>query len=199
VQLFIGLLNSAIWQTHTTLNNHAIWKQLTRVTTLNNQSYFRYRYSFLFYIIMIIYIYFTWHNKYLDSKNKYKISFRDTATTVAVSLNDMMGNYWMMHMGNYCCCVSDTATVVAVSETQQLFVDKNCQQMLTIFVNIFKLQFFTKFWILWQNLGNIQSLGLKFSRKFPWNIDKIIGAATLPICNVLRIWNYTTVPVPHQK
>jgi len=48
-----------------------------------------------------------------------------------------------------------------------------------IFDNILKLQFLLILWIFWQNFGNIQSLGTKFSRNFPLNIDEIFGAATL--------------------
>jgi len=50
-----------------------------------------------------------------------------------------------------------------------------------IFVNILKLEFLPKFWILWENLGKIQSLWPKISQNFPWNIDKIVGATTLII------------------
>jgi len=49
-----------------------------------------------------------------------------------------------------------------------------------IFVKIWKLQFLPKFWMLCQNFVNIQSFGLKFSRNFPWNIDEIVNAVTLP-------------------
>jgi len=36
-----------------------------------------------------------------------------------------------------------------------------------------------KFWILWQNFRNIQSLLPKYSWNIPWNIDEMFGAATL--------------------
>jgi len=50
-----------------------------------------------------------------------------------------------------------------------------------IFVKILKLQFFPNFLILWQHLGKIQSLGPKYTRNFRLNIEKNVGAATLPL------------------
>jgi len=45
----------------------------------------------------------------------------------------------------------------------------------------FEITMLSKFLILWQNSERIQSLGPKFSRNFPWNIDEIFVAATLPL------------------
>jgi len=49
-----------------------------------------------------------------------------------------------------------------------------------IFFKNLKLQLFSKFWILWQNFGKIQSFGSKFSQNFLWNIDKIFDTAGPP-------------------